>query len=106
MESGDKVLDSAIKNNDKLMGIVETIAVGEEPKPWGDNDYLCFYRDSAFRFLGVIASVCLIVLPMKMVTENSQLLQGSGLSLLPMCIFGQNAGAGAGAKGGKKKAAK
>ena len=90
MESENKILESTIKNNDKLMEIVETIAVGEEPKPWGDNDYLCFYRDSAFRFFGVIASVCLIVMPMRMVTENSQLLQGSGLSLLPMCIFGQN----------------
>lgn len=97
--------EQEIKTNDKLMHIVETITIGEDPNPWDRSDYLQFYRDSAFRVAGVVAALCLIILPMRIQTENSQLLQGSGLSLLPMCIFGNSAATG-GNKSNKKKAAK
>ena len=86
----EKTLDTLIKNDQKLLSILETVALGDEPRPWERSDFYVFYRESAFRIFGIIAAGMLILLPMKFPTDNSQLLQGSGLSLLPMCIFGQS----------------
>lgn len=78
--------------------IVEEMALGAEPRDWESSDWAQFRAATVFRAMGLVASMCLIFIPMNhtgdAVDKYGQLLVGSGLGLLPSVVLGQS-GAGA-----------